>query len=278
MAARSRNGGAASLSVAMTCQDEAQVLEYTFHGLHKTLGGRAFLNEIVVAYAPSMDPTLEVILSWMDRLPILAVPHPFETSGAQKNVALELCTGDWVMGMDCDLVFTTNFADRFASGFYESGNVWDFIAYFLVVDEYHAFDRPVGLTTKLWRNQYLFTHTFHEQLVGVENSEKSVDPDVVFLEHSHLQTQAMLAHRGMRWRKHNPLVKQFGPSMGPADRYVEAEYWGRTHNVPLPPHIAPMVVPRTTPILMAIDAARQTERSLAMGNEPEWVHGRPAKC
>jgi glycosyltransferase involved in cell wall biosynthesis len=55
-------------------------------------------DEIVVVDSGSSDRTVEVARAFTDRVLV----HPFRGYGAQKNVALDHCRGEWVLSVDAD--------------------------------------------------------------------------------------------------------------------------------------------------------------------------------
>jgi len=152
------------LSVNIVCQDEAQTLPYTLYCIEQVL--KPYLSEVVLVDGGSVDDTINIIEEWRRRLPIVFLYHVFDAPGKQKNRGLERCTGKWVLGVDADMTFTRNLGDLLALGHFDSHEVWDFLMYYTVIDEYHAFEPSRGTTTRLWQNKFRFERDFHESITS----------------------------------------------------------------------------------------------------------------
>ena len=84
-----------TLSVAMIAMNEEA-------NLPRTLESVRWADEIVVVDSGSKDRTLEIALSYGAK----TCYHAFMGHGEQKNVALDLCTSDWILLLDADEVLT----------------------------------------------------------------------------------------------------------------------------------------------------------------------------
>jgi len=80
-----------TLSVAIITRNEEANLE-------RTLGSVAWADEIVVVDSGSDDRTEEIARSYRSRF----LFGRMEGFAAQKNSALEKCTGDWILSLDAD--------------------------------------------------------------------------------------------------------------------------------------------------------------------------------
>ncbi len=88
------------ISVSMITLNEAR-------HIGRALSSCTFADEIVVVDGGSTDGTLE-ILSSFDRVRL--VQHPWEGHfGRQRQISLENCTGDWIVRLDADEVFSEEF-------------------------------------------------------------------------------------------------------------------------------------------------------------------------
>ena len=152
---------------------------------------------------------------------------------------------------------------------FDGGEVWDFVVHFTVVNEYRIFARDAEVTTRLFKRGHTFGNKHHQKIDG----EHGRCEDVIFFEHSHLQTQLNLLARGKRWQRLTQEVETEGPGMGSPYRYVEAEYWGRTHNKRMEGTLRDLVIPRSTLELLQLDERRLMENTLAKGEPPNWVYG-----
>jgi glycosyltransferase involved in cell wall biosynthesis len=89
-----------TLSVAMiTMNEEAN--------LPRTLESVRWADEIIVVDSGSKDRTLEIAQSFGAKTSY----HAFGGHGEQKNVALDLCTCDWILLLDADEVLTPGLQD-----------------------------------------------------------------------------------------------------------------------------------------------------------------------
>ena len=70
--------------------------------LPRTLESVRWADEIIVVDSGSKDRTLEIAASFGAKTSY----HPFGGHGEQKNVALNLCTMDWILLLDADEVLT----------------------------------------------------------------------------------------------------------------------------------------------------------------------------
>lgn len=90
----------ARLSVIVICRDEA-------HQIARCLESVRFADEIVVLDSGSTDGTADVAR----RFTQLVFHQPWLGFGPQKNAAIDRCTGDWVLAIDCDEHVDAELAD-----------------------------------------------------------------------------------------------------------------------------------------------------------------------
>src|SRR5450432_120857 len=90
-----------TLSVAMIAMNEEA-------NLPRTLESVKWADEIVVVDSGSKDRTLEIAESFGAKTSY----HAFGGHGEQKNVALDLCTKDWILLLDADEVLTPELQDE----------------------------------------------------------------------------------------------------------------------------------------------------------------------
>ena len=84
-----------TLSIAMIAMNEEA-------NLPRTLESVRWADEIVVVDSGSKDRTIEIAQSFGAKTSY----HVFGGHGEQKNVALDLCTSDWILLLDADEVLT----------------------------------------------------------------------------------------------------------------------------------------------------------------------------
>ena len=90
-----------TLSVAMIAMNEEA-------NLPRTLGSVKWADEIIVVDSGSKDRTIEIAQFFGARTSY----HAFGGHGEQKNVALDLCTMDWILLLDADEVLTPALQDE----------------------------------------------------------------------------------------------------------------------------------------------------------------------
>jgi glycosyltransferase involved in cell wall biosynthesis len=79
------------LSVAIITKNEEQ-------NLPRTLASVRFADEIVIIDSASTDRTVEIAKSFNARI----YDEPWQGFAAQKNMAIDRCTGTWVLSLDAD--------------------------------------------------------------------------------------------------------------------------------------------------------------------------------
>ena len=90
-----------TLSVAMIAMNEEA-------NLPRTLESVRWADEIVVVDSGSKDRTLEIAQSFGAKTSY----HAFGGHGEQKNIALDLCTSEWILLLDADEVLTPALQDE----------------------------------------------------------------------------------------------------------------------------------------------------------------------
>lgn len=90
-----------TLSAFVICKDEAD-------GIGACLESLRFCDEIVVLDSGSTDGTQAIARTHTDRV----FEQPWLGFGPQKNAALDRCTGEWVLSVDCDERVTPELRER----------------------------------------------------------------------------------------------------------------------------------------------------------------------
>jgi glycosyltransferase involved in cell wall biosynthesis len=90
-----------TLSIAMIAMNEEA-------NLPRTLESVRWADEVVVVDSGSKDRTVEIAQSFGAKTSF----HAFGGHGEQKNVALDLCTSDWILLLDADEVLTPGLQDE----------------------------------------------------------------------------------------------------------------------------------------------------------------------
>jgi len=92
-----------TLSIAMIAMNEEA-------NLPRTLESVRWADEIVLVDSGSKDRTLEIARSFGAK----TTYHAITGHGEQKNVALDLCTSDWILLLDADEVSLPAFRTKSA--------------------------------------------------------------------------------------------------------------------------------------------------------------------
>lgn len=100
-----------TISVLLICRDEADRIEACL----RSVAGWA--NEIVVLDSGSRDGTVEIARRYTDKVWVTDWPG----YGAQRNRALDRCTGEWVLSIDADEVVTPELRDEIDRALDEPG-------------------------------------------------------------------------------------------------------------------------------------------------------------
>ncbi|HEV8471887.1 MAG TPA: glycosyltransferase family 2 protein [Methylomirabilota bacterium] len=91
------------LSVVLVTKDEEE-------RLRPCLEAVAWADEIVVIDAESSDKTATIAREFTDRVLV----RPWPGYAAQKNAAIELATGDWILSLDADEIVSAPLRDEIA--------------------------------------------------------------------------------------------------------------------------------------------------------------------
>lgn len=234
------------ISVAMICQDEEEVLPVTLECLVPLAN---ILKEVAIVDGYSKDRTMNVVHEFMGRLPIVTLVHEFDTFRAQKNRALDMCTGEWVLGLDADMAFNSLlFHDLFVyNDYFGEHPVWDFHLYYCKGDMKHYDISSTGnmATTRLWRNCGLrYTRDVHEYLVfpGEEGWESihhkdrlRVTDKLAILELSELKSAAGMRNRVARYKQWAERSLDAGipiDKMEAATEGIISDPWGEVSSIP----------------------------------------------
>lgn len=91
--------------------------------IRKCLDSVRWADEIVIVDSESQDKTLDIVREYTDK----AIVQPWLGFGAQRNLGLKSCTGDWILILDADErvseelkeeLLTISESDDFAAGYY----------------------------------------------------------------------------------------------------------------------------------------------------------------
>ncbi|MCK9541100.1 MAG: glycosyltransferase [Novosphingobium sp.] len=234
-----------TLSICSICQDEEDLIPFFLNCckyIHSQLGDN--LKEVIVIDGGSKDKTWDILVSYLPQMSLVLKQVPFDTFGQQKNRALELATGDFILGLDADMTISKNFPDVFKSGFFNRANFWDFPMLFTVQDAYHYFYKwGIHNNMRMWKRGPKFKTNFHEKLEGQPHPVTNPCSTVFVFEHSCRASDQALINRGERYQKFVEEMTKEGAGPGPADRYINAKKFAEF--APIPDHIKNLIVEGT---------------------------------
>lgn len=241
-----------TLSICTLCQDEEEPIKWYLEccaHLNNALAGS--LREVVLVDGGSKDNTIDIIKSYMDRVPITLLERPFDYTRNQLQHGIEHCTGDFIFDPDADMTWTTNFSEVFLSGKFDASDIWDFPMLFTGKDAYHYFHKwPFGVNWRLWkRHRKLSTgRKFHISLEGQTGGLPVCGEVVIFENSGRIKNEAALLHRGERRQVCTADMALEGASPGSPTRFLEAARSAATETALLPEHIKRLVLPSTNNI------------------------------
>src|SRR5262245_43688709 len=90
-----------TLSVIIITKNEAQKIRQCLEGVK-------FAQEIIVVDSGSTDKTVAIAKEYTDRV----YEQSWQGFGAQKNLALDLANGEWVLSVDADEIVTPELAEE----------------------------------------------------------------------------------------------------------------------------------------------------------------------
>ena len=233
-----------TLSIISICQDEGEVIGWFLDccvQTYQVLGDA--LKEVIIVDGGSIDNTLAVLKQYQSKLPLIIIEHPFDTFGKQKNLALEKATGDFILGADTDMTWTTNFAEVFKRGTYDNFKFVDFMCYFTCDDAYHYFNWPMGVTMRLWKRGPLFVTEFHEKLAG-QGQGLPVCAEVSMFKNNFRGSDYFVMHRGIRYQQFTKQMEAEGGGPGGPTRYFDAKHAPQEAKLNLPEQVKQYVLPQ----------------------------------
>ena len=237
-----------TLSILIVAQDEENVIPWTMEScLHTSQILGSSLREIVVVDGGSKDHTMDIVNAYKDKMPIKLLQRPWDFTRAQMNYGLDNCTGDYVMPVDADMTWTTNFPHIFLSGRYDQAAFWDFRMLFTCVDAYHYFNWPIGVNMRLFRSGRRFKEDrkYHWQVDG-QTHGIPVCGDVIIFENScRIKDEKALLHRGERRQTCISDMAAEGASPGAPDRFLMAARTSENQKMKLSDDLINLVLPST---------------------------------
>lgn len=174
----------------------------------------------------SNDKSTQIIKEWSENkdFPVTIITNKLEAYNKQKNIALENCTGNWILFVDADMTWTKNFRELFLSGYFNTRDIWDFPLYYTILDKYHysVDSNTAAPTTRFFRGNKGFRYQWEvhehimypEDVVGLDYSTEEgrrqgfeythkpnvlgICPSILFFENSMILSDEALLARGQR--------------------------------------------------------------------------------
>jgi glycosyltransferase involved in cell wall biosynthesis len=239
-----------TLSIVTACQDEEEPIKWYLESCAHAAEHIPGLKEVILIDGGSKDNTIDVILSYQDRIPLKLIQRPWDFTRAQQNYALEQATGDFVFGPDADMTWTTNFSDVFNSGLFQQGAYWDFPMIFTVRDAYHYFKNwQQGINMRLWKRgpKWGEHRKYHVQLEGQTQGIPVCQSVVIFENSCRITNDAALLNRGERRQICIPDMQAEGAAPGSPTLFLEHAHVPDSEVAPLPEHFTSLslILPST---------------------------------
>lgn len=166
----------------------------------------------------STDRTLPIIREYMDKMNIvLRIDQSENHHGHLRTRALRPLTAPWILYLDSDETFTSNFRAWLESGRIEQYDIWDIYKYSTILDRYHYTEGGNGPSTRLFRNlpgvhfpQNIHTHPEHPGLTN-----KQMIEGVWMFDHTGCKSREALWAKGQRYQWAQGTI-----GIGPEDEYI----------------------------------------------------------
>jgi len=233
-----------SVSVVVIIKDEEHLLPYTMPSIASLSN---LLKEVIYIDDCSTDNSKQVaheIASKFKHFPLIWVEHELKRWDEQRNMGLDMATGDFIISIDADMSFTGNMRWWLEQDKFDSNDVWDFKIFNCKPDLYH-YDVPsaskFNWTTRLIKNSGVrYIGAAHEQpekylaesktsVKTVKNGElprKGYCQDVWLFETSALAPDEVLWARGARLERFRREMTDRGIPPPPPDRYIKFKHDG----------------------------------------------------
>ena len=102
----------------------------------------------------STDSTLDILMSFRDRLPIVLQHHHEDSNhGKMRTLALQPCHSEWILYLDGDESFTSDMHDWLLGGRLGGYDMFRFFKYTTILDRYHYVEGGNGHTQRLFKNK-----------------------------------------------------------------------------------------------------------------------------
>jgi cellulose synthase/poly-beta-1,6-N-acetylglucosamine synthase-like glycosyltransferase len=233
-----------TLSVCTICQDEEEPIKWFLEACTHLTSNCPTLNEVVLIDGGSKDNTIDVIKSYMDKVPLKLLERSFDCTRDQQNFGLEHCTGDFVFTPDADMTWTSNFPQVFNSGFFNNMKFCDFPMIYTAKDAHHWFYKwSNGVNMRLHKRGPKWIRKFHVKLEGQTQGLPVCGQVTIFENSCRISSAAALLNRGQRrqWCEKDMIEEGIGP--GPVDRFLGAAKHAEFTR--LPDNLLNLVIPGT---------------------------------
>jgi len=188
----------------------------------------------------STDASLAIVESFRSRLNIvLQHEHRHSHHGKLRNLALEPLTSEWILYLDADETFTSNFAEWLRTSNWRDGHIWEFLKWSTILDRYHHAGGE-GPAQRLFKRLpgVHFSQRVHTEPQAEKLRIKMLAQGVYFFDHTSCASREKLIAKGWRYQVHQGEI-----GIGPWHEYI-----GRVENAhklgiikPLPDYVRPLI-------------------------------------
>lgn len=187
----------------------------------------------------STDATMDIIHSYMDKLPIvLTVEQSHRHHGRLRDLALSKCNPGWVLYLDADETWDLDFPTWLSGTAKEECDQWEFYKYSTTGDRGHTVEGGNGPSRRLFRYRLGvgFPQSIHTepQGPGLFRLGGYGTGGPYLFDHTGCKSREALWAKGWRYQWARGV-----PGIGPSDEYIQRvdDSYQRATITPIPEHV-----------------------------------------
>lgn len=192
------------LDLYAICLNEEELIQYM-------LDSYCLISDLVGVVSiidnGSTDATLDIILSYKDRLPLVLQHHHTDSNhGIMRTKALQPCKSPYIAYLDADESWTSDFRNWLLTGWYKQFGLIGLFKYTTWADRYHYVEGGNGHTWRMFRNDpgANFPQEIHTEPQSPQGWGNSVFThewnDPLLFDHTAIKSREQLWAKGWRYR------------------------------------------------------------------------------